>query len=152
MADYIFRKATDADMPMIMDMQVAVFHGEQGIPAEDIKMSKKDHQQWFCVEQNGEIIGSVAGWMEENKTHMGRFVIRPDLRRQGIGRKLVRLAFETLMEQGVEEFFMEGRDATVKLICSFGGVTTGDPFPFYNGNVTPIYLHRDNYIPEKERL
>ena len=148
MADYIFRKATDADMAVIMDMQVAVFHGEQGIPAEDIRMSKKENQQWFCVEHHGEIIGAVAGWTEENKQHMGRFVIRPDLRGQGIGTKLVRLAFETLMEQGVEEFFMEGRDATVKLICSFGGVTTGDPFPFFNGNVTPLYLHKNNYIPE----
>ena len=149
MADYIFRKATDADMPVIMDMQVAVFHGEQGIPAEDIKMSKKENQQWFCVEHQGEVIGSVAGWTEDGKTHMGRFVIRPDLRRQGIGKKLVRLAFETLMNQGVEEFFMEGRDATVDLVCSFGGEKTGEPFKFFNGNCTPLYLHRDKYIPEK---
>ena len=99
MAEYIFRKATDADMPVIMDMQVAVFHGEQGIPAEDIKMSKKDHQQWFCVEHDGEIIGSVAGWMEENKTHMGRFVIRPDLRRQGIGSQIVRHVENELRSQ-----------------------------------------------------
>jgi predicted GNAT family N-acyltransferase len=80
---------------------------------------------------------------------MGRFVIRPDLRRQGIGKKLVRLAFETLMDQGVEEFFMEGRDATVDLVCSFGGEKTGEPFKFFNGNCTPLYLHRDKYIPEK---
>ena len=149
MADYIFRKATEADMPAILDMQVAVFHGEQGIPAEDIRMSTKEDQQWFCVERSGQVIGSVAGWSEAGKTHMGRFVIRPDLRRRGIGKKLVRLAFETLMAQGVEEFFMEGRDATVDLVCSFGGVKTGAPFPFFNGNSTPLYLHRDNYIPEK---
>ena len=52
------------------------------------------------------------------------------------------------MDQGVEEFFMEGRDATVDLVCSFGGEKTGEPFPFFTGNCTPLYLHRDKYIPE----
>lgn len=149
MSDCCFRKATDADMPAIMAMQVAVFHGEQGIPAEDIRMCGKEDPQWFCIDRQGEIIGSVAGWKEDGKTHMGRFAVRPDLRRQGLGKKLVRLAFETLMEQGVEEFFMEGRDATVELVCSFGGIKTGPSFPFFNGNCTPLYLHRDNYIPEE---
>ena len=50
------------------------------------------------------------------------------------------------LAHGVDEIHMTARDTTVKIVCDMGGVVTGDPKPFYDGNVTPVVLKRENYL------
>lgn len=73
--------------------------------------------------------------------HWRRFVVLPSLRGQKIGPKLARYSFEDLFEQNVDEIHMTARDTTVKIVCDMGGKITGEPQSFYEGNVTPVYLH-----------
>ena len=49
------------------------------------------------------------------------------------------------IEQNVDEIHMTARDTTVKIVCDMGGKITGEPQSFYEGNVTPVVLKRENF-------
>ena len=40
---------------------------------------------------------------------------------------------------------MTARDTTVKIVSDMGGEVVGEPQPFYNGNVTPVVLKKENF-------
>ena len=44
-----------------------------------------------------------------------------------------------------QEIHMTARDTTVKIVCDMGGEITGESYPFYGGNVTPVVLKKENF-------
>ena len=144
--EIIYRRANENEYPQIIAMQSHVFHLEQGIPEDDVVQFLERNPICWCAEQNGEICGTAIAWMEHGIMHWGRFVVIPSMRGQHIGPALARYSFEDLFSQGVDEIHMTARDTTVKIVCDMGGKITGEPYPFYNGNVTPVVLKRENYI------
>ncbi len=50
------------------------------------------------------------------------------------------------MHRGVDEIFLEARDATVHILRGFGAQIAGEPFAFYRGRVTPILLKRTDFV------
>ena len=50
-----------------------------------------------------------------------------------------------LFANGIDEIHMTARDSTVKIVCDMGGKIVGEPYKFYDGNVTPIVLRKDNF-------
>ncbi|MBQ6621354.1 MAG: GNAT family N-acetyltransferase [Mogibacterium sp.] len=145
-----FRKATAADMEGIMQLVCDIFDFEQGIPREMNAIGPERAPQWWCAtdEETGEVIGAVASYEAEGKTHLGRFVIRPDHRGAHLGTKLMRFAIEDLFAQGREILYTESRPQTVRILQRLGGKITGEPFEFFEGTCTPIDIRREDYIPE----
>ena len=47
--------------------------------------------------------------------------------------------------QDIREVTMEARDTTVHILKKFGAETTGAPFSFYRGTVTPMRLTREAF-------
>lgn len=140
-----FRRAVKEDWPQIMELQTSIFHGEQGIPLDDIAgFFDRDPQCW-CAVLDDTVIGAVAAWNENGVLHWGRFVIHPDYRGHHIGTQMARLSFDDLFSLGVTELYMEARDITAKIVCRMGGQIVGEPQPFYIGTITPIILRKYNY-------
>ncbi len=146
MADMIFRKAKKEELSRILAMQADVFSGEQGIPNDDIDTFLAKEPICWCAEQDGKIYAATAAWKENGETHWGRFVVFPAARGLHIGTKLARFSFCELFETGVEKIYMDARDATVKIVCGMGGRVVGEPYPFYEGNVTPVLLEKKDFI------
>ena len=69
--------------------------------------------------------------------------------REKLGPKLARYSFEDLFGQNVDKIYMTARDTTVKIVCDMGGEIIGEPQSFYEGNVTPVVLKRENYKRNK---
>lgn len=46
---------------------------------------------------------------------------------------------------------MEARDITVHILKKFGAETTGAPFSFYRGTVTPVRLTREAFWSSRDR-
>ena len=82
MDNFIFRQATKDEIPRILAMQADVFHGEQGIPADDIDTFLAKKPICWCAESkaDGKIYAATAAWQEDNETHWGRFVVFPTAR------------------------------------------------------------------------
>lgn len=145
MAEMIFRKARPDEIPRILRMQADVFGGEQGIPQEDIGGFLAKEPTCWCAEMDGKIYGAAAAWKENGKIHWGRFAVFPAARGQHVGTRLAERSFDDLFAEGAEEICMDARDATVRIVCAMGGEVAGEPYPFYEGNVTPVLLRREDY-------
>lgn len=139
------RKGGPADEMQIMALLGRVFEGEQGIPRALNAIPGDRMPQWWCLEEEGTILGSVALFREEGAWHMGRFAIDPALRGQHWGTRLLEAALSDVFQQDIHEVSMEVRDTTAHILKQFGAEVTGAPFAFYQGQVTPMKLTRTAY-------
>jgi ribosomal protein S18 acetylase RimI-like enzyme len=55
--------------------------------------------------ENGQIIGSLIGTFDGWRGHMSRLVVRPDRRRQGIARQLIRQVEAVFSERSVKRIY-----------------------------------------------
>ena len=148
MNEYILRTALPSDMDDILALQLAVFAGEQKIPAEDVPLSGSLHPHWWCAELDGQLAAAVAAWEEDGVMHWGRFAVQPHLRGQHIGTALARRSLDDLFRDGTEVIHLTARESTVRIFRKLGGTVTGDPIPFFEGTVTPLILRKADYIAE----
>lgn len=145
-AECIVRRASDADMDAVMEMNAQIFEGEQNIPQEMNFIPADKQPQWWCMEQDGELVGTAAIYREGKQWHMGRITVAPKLRGQHKGTFLLKSVLDDVFAQDVDNIFLEARDATVHILTGFGAEIVGEPFAFYRGNVTPILLTRDKFL------
>ncbi len=139
------RRARNEDIPSILVLITEIFAGEQEIPEELIPIPEEMEPRWWCAEESGEIIGSIALYKDADEWHMGRFAVSPAKRGNHLGSRLFQYAAEDVFSSGITEIFCEARDTTVHIIESYGGVSTGAAFPFFKGNVTPMILRKDSF-------
>ena len=59
--------------------------------------------------------------------------------------ELLETALTDIFAQDIREVTMEARDTTVHILKKFGAETTGAPFSFYRGTVTPMRLTREAF-------
>ena len=131
------RRGCEADTERLVALAGQIFETEQEIP--------RALTQWWCVEEDGVLLGGVALYWEDDAWHMGRFVISPELRGRHVGTALLETALTDIFAQDIREVTMEARDTTVHILKKFGAETTGAPFSFYRGTVTPMRLTREAF-------
>ena len=124
------RRASDADMDAVLAFAAQIFADEQDIPKE----------------QDGELVGTAAIYREGGQWHMGRITVARRLRGQHKGTFLLKRVLDDVFAQGVDNIFLEARDATVHILTGFGAEIAGEPFAFYCGNVTPMILTRTAFL------
>ena len=146
MDNIVIRKASEPDMSGIMDLITSVFNGEQDIPVELIPIPDNLNPHWWCVDEGGEITGSIALYRENEEWHLGRFAVSPNKRGASLGSLLFETAVREIFESGIDVLYCEARDTTVHIILKHGGKITGDAIPFFRGNVTPMLISKACYI------
>ena len=152
MENVIFRKARYEDMEKIMTLITEVFSGEQSIPKDLIPIPEEMSPQWWCAENNGIIVGSVALFWDQGTWHMGRFAVSPEQRGKHLGSRLIKTALRDIFSSGIQEICCEARDTTVHIIKKYGGEVTGKAVPFYEGTVTPMILRLGSYTDADDLL
>lgn len=140
------RRARAGEMDEIISLVCDTFE-EQEIPRELNAIPDALSPIWWCAEENGAIVGTIASYTEDGKTHLGRFAVKPDCRGSGIGTKLLRYAIEDVFAQGTEKIYTESRPVTVKILEKMGAKISGETFPFYKGVCTPIDISKEDYLP-----
>ena len=139
------RRGCEADTERLVALAGQIFETEQEIPRALTPLPPENRPQWWCVEEDGALLGSVALYWEDNAWHMGRFVISLELRGRHVGTALLETALTDIFAQDIREVTMEARDTTVHILKKFGAETTGAPFSFYRGTVTPMRLTREAF-------
>ena len=94
MDDLVFRRAGKTDLPHILAMQADIFHGEQGIPDDDVGAFLQKRPICWCAGSGGVLCAAAAAWQEGSETHWGRFVVLPAFRGRHIGSRLARIVGE----------------------------------------------------------
>ena len=139
------RRGCEADTERLVALAGQIFETEQEIPRALTPLPPENRPQWWCVEEDGTLLGGVALYWEDDAWHMGRFVISPELRGRHVGTALLETALTDIFAQDIREVTMEARDTTVHILKKFGAETTGAPFFFYRGTVTPMRLTREAF-------
>lgn len=139
------RRAAEVDRDAVLALASQIFADEQQIPREMNFIPAEKQPQWFCMEQDGALVGTAAVYREGGMWHMGRITVVPALRGQHKGTFLLKSVLDEVFAQGVDEIFLEARDATVHILQGFGAEIVGEPFAFYRGSVTPILLKRADF-------
>lgn len=124
------RRGREADTERLVALAGQIFETEQEIPRALTPLPPENRPQWWCVEEDGALLGGVALYWEDDAWHMGRFVISPELRGRHVGTALLETALTDIFAQDIREVTMEARDTTVHILKKFGAETTGAPFPF----------------------
>lgn len=133
------------------DYQVAmlfleqVFYNEQNIP-KDLLPLPKDSQRWWCIKKNHQLVGLAAAWQLNSEWHWGRLAIHDTLRGLGMGKKIAAKSLEDLFHQGVDKVIIDARDITVAMILKLGGKITGPTTDFYGFPITPMAIHKKDFI------
>ena len=143
----VCRHASDEEMNSIMALVIRTFNGEQDIPADMNYLPPDKQPQWFCAEDGGKLIGTIAFFKEDDGWHAGRFALEPACRGRHIGTRLASYAFSEMFDRGVEEIVMEARPTTVHILTKLGAHATGEPFPFYSSTCTPMRMKREDFRP-----
>ncbi|HHW31264.1 MAG TPA: GNAT family N-acetyltransferase [Clostridiaceae bacterium] len=123
-----------------------VFTCEQNIPAELHNIKEDFKPIWWCARIDSEIVGVVAGWIEKDQWHWGRFAVKKRLRGQGIGKKLALFSLNEIFNLGAEKILIEARDITVGILKKLGGKVVGEPINFYGESVTPMVLKKQDFL------
>ena len=118
-AECMVRRASDADMDAVLAFAAQIFADEQDIP-EELNFIPADKQpQWWCMEQDGELVGTAAIYREGGQWHMGRITVARRLRGQHKGTFLLKRVLDDVFAQGVDNIFrIRGRDCrgTVRIL------------------------------------
>ncbi len=70
------RRASDADMDAVLAFAAQIFAAEQDIPKELNFIPADKQPQWWCMEQDGELVGTAAIYREGGQWHMALPVAR----------------------------------------------------------------------------
>ena len=79
-AECMVRRASDADMDAVLAFAAQIFAAEQGIPKAMNFLPADKQPQWWCMEQDGELVGTAAIYREGGQWHMGRITVARRLR------------------------------------------------------------------------
>ena len=79
-AECMVRRASDADMDAVLAFCCADFRGRAGYSKELNFIPADKQPQWWCMEQDGELVGTAAIYREGGQWHMGRITVARRLR------------------------------------------------------------------------
>ena len=122
-----------------------VFTYEQNIPEKLIPVNDDLNPIWWCARIGEDIIGVIAGWIENNQWHLGRIAVDKRLRSLGIGKKMVTFSLNEIFNLNVEKVYIEARDMTVRMLKQFGCEIVGETIDFYGEPVTPITIKKSDF-------
>lgn len=142
------RQATDHDMAEIMELVEHTFFHEQGIPKNMIPIPGDKDPRWWYIRHEGRIAATVALYREGEEWHMGRLAVTPGLRGSHIATTLLKTAIPAVFAMGIGVIHTDSRDATVHILRKFGGEIAGETGVFFNSNITPVVLKRENLPAE----
>ena len=121
------RPATHADAPAVREMVFAILreYNLQPDPAEtdaDLTNIEEFYRNgWFAVlEQNGQIIGSVGLLpVGEGTVELRKMYLRPEHRRQGIGRRMLEAALAEARELGARKVVLGTAAVLVEAVALY---------------------------------
>lgn len=140
------RRAEQAEVQAVLAFAAQIFADEQQIPREMNVIPAEKQPQWFCMKQDGVLAGNGGSLPRGRQVAYGPHHGRAVPRGQHRGTFLMKSVLTEVFAQGVDEIFLEARDATVHILRGFGAQIAGEPFAFYRGRVTPILLKRTDFV------
>lgn len=155
--NYYVRTATPEDADIIAEMAAKYLTHSWG--AGDIRrdMEKNPNSRYFVVVRSGkafpgqayrgesEVVGFISYWNVHGEGEIHDVVVTEELRRRGLGRKLVNHTLRTGRHEGICDFTLEVRrrnEAAIKLYEEFGFRSEGIRKGYYDNEDNAVIMWR----------
>ncbi|HLG05101.1 MAG TPA: ribosomal protein S18-alanine N-acetyltransferase [Gemmatimonadales bacterium] len=117
-APYQIRRAGVADVPAIVDVERACFNDPWS--ARSIQEAiQSETSRAFVAEKIAGLVGYVLARISGREGEILDLAVRPGARRQGIARRLLGAAMDSLRDSGVEEVYLEVRESNRAAIALY---------------------------------
>ena len=96
-----------------------------------------DPTEFIVATQKGAVVGYAAAWILADECHVTTIAVTPDLRRQGLGRKMMVELLERSRDRGALCATLEVRaenEAAIKMYEDLGFVSSGKRRAYYPNN------------------
>jgi len=67
---------------------------------------KRNHDTCFVAKNNKEIIGTIMAGNDGRRGHIYHLMVKPDHRKNGIGKKLLKKVEKNLQKEGIRKIFL----------------------------------------------
>ncbi|AZS49812.1 GNAT family N-acetyltransferase [Entomomonas moraniae] len=126
----IITVANKNDLQEILQLQYLAYQseaklcGNMNIPplTQTLEEVLQEYEKGIVLKvmDNGDIIGSVRGYIEDDTLYIGKLIVKPDKQNQGIGTKLLTEIENVLPHQRCELFTSSKSDRNIKLYQKIG--------------------------------
>src|SRR3972149_2013619 len=133
----IIRKMTADDIPAVVELDKMSF--SLPWPERSFRFELTDNPASRCwvAEVDGRVVGMIVVWLLVEEAHVATLATHPDLRRQGIAKKLLAHALRYLIDEGAQTSFLEVRASNIaaqEMYREFGYEESGRRRRYYKDN------------------
>lgn len=114
MSDIKIRKMHKKDIEQIMKIESVSFGNFHWTPESFAAEIENDIGNYFTAEdKKGEVIGYCGFWLIVDEAHITTIAVHPDLKKQGLGEKLLQKMIEVGYEKNAKWFTLEVRASNI---------------------------------------
>ena len=133
----IIRKMTADDIPAVVELDKMSF--SLPWPERSFRFELTDNPASRCwvAEVDGRVVGMIVLWLLVEEAHVATLATHPDLRRQGIAKKLLSHALRYLIDEGAQTSFLDVRASNIaaqEIYRKFGYEESGRRRRYYKDN------------------
>ncbi len=122
------RIATEADKPEIFALRADVFVKEQNVPPELEFDSEDQHATHIIARENGRAVGCARVLLDGDGVHIGRLVVKKEVRGKGIGSAICRFILDDYRKRGYRRFWLNAQLQAVGFYETLGFCPRGGNF------------------------
>lgn len=127
------RRMRNADLPRVMDIELATFTMPWSEATFRGLLRRKD-SDLLVADSRGDLAGYAVFWAVLDQGELGNVAVHENYRGKGIGRQLVQAVIDRAGDRGVREIFLEVRQSNTQaqeLYKTFGFVEVGRRRNYY---------------------
>lgn len=143
------REASPADIPALIEAERACFGKDAWTPGMVREEFERAGGVQVVVAERATIIGFAFGWLVVGELHVLHIATLPDLRRQGVGRRLLAALLAT---PGIDSAWLEVRadnPAAIALYLAQDFVEVGRRKRYYADGIDAVVMRRDGPAPPR---
>lgn len=133
MSATLIRKMRGADLPRVMEIELATFT----MPWSEATfrgLLRRTDSDLYVADVRGAVAGYAVFWSVTDQGELGNVAVAAEYRGRGLGRKLVETVLERAAERGIREMFLEVRrsnEGAQNLYRTFGFFEVGKRKNYY---------------------
>lgn len=131
------RKMTLEDVPSVIDLDQKSFSLPWPERSFRFELTANPASRCWVADLEGKIVGMIVVWLIVDEAHVATLAIHPDLRRRGIGTKLLSHALRQMIDEGARSSFLEVRESNFsaqEMYRKFGYEASGRRPRYYKDN------------------
>lgn len=144
----MIRKMITADIEAVISLEELVFGHTLGYDMLYNEVNNHDFAHYFVDEQNGEIIGYVGLWINDDIGQIVNFLVKPTKQGQGLGNQWMQFVMDYFKQHQVHIISLEVRETNekaIRLYESFGFKKSYKRLKYYDNKIDAhVLIWRDN--------